>query len=132
VGATRAYRQVAKPDRPHFLKLRRIRPDFEKLLVADVSAGQRKLDARVDFSVRRNVARAVAGTARKLVEDFVADRRGRCAIFSDIAYERLVVHHFAQIATRDVEVQQRPVAVDVGRDRRIDGETSAKLSGVLS
>jgi hypothetical protein len=129
VGATRANRQVTKPNRPHFLKLRRIGPDFEKLLVADISSGQRKLDARVDFSIRRNVARAVAGTARKLVEDFLADRRGWCAIFSDIAYERLVVHHCAQIATRDVEVQERPVAVDVRRDRRIDGETSAKISG---
>ncbi len=70
VGASRAHRQVARADGAHLGELRRMVPDIDKALLADVTAGQRELHAGVEVSVGRYVAGAMAGAARH-------GRRGR-------------------------------------------------------
>ena len=55
---------VPQRDGTDFLELRRIAPDVDKPGAPHVAAGQRKLDAGIDISVRGDVASRVARAAR--------------------------------------------------------------------
>src|ERR1039458_9503317 len=79
VHASGAHRQVAHSNRANFLELRRVLPDVDELLLADIAARQRELHAREYVAVRRYVAGAMARASWPGVEIVISDRSTRCA-----------------------------------------------------
>src|SRR4029078_10244153 len=74
--ASRANGQVPSGDGANLVQLRGMLPDIDELLLPNIAARKRKLDARVNIAVWRNVRESVCGTAR-LARVFLSAARGR-------------------------------------------------------
>src|ERR1700687_2146536 len=93
--AARADRQIFGANGADVVQFGRMVPDVEKLLPPDVAAGERKLYAREDVSVGRNVGQGVPRTARiSLHHVFVRNGR-RGAKFFDVSYQAFVMKYAA-------------------------------------
>lgn len=101
VRTRRAHRQVTPANGAHLVHLPRVPPDLEKRLSADVAGGQRELHARVDISVRRNVAEGMAGAARQPIQSVVMQRPGRRAELVHVTYHLGIAKQLLQVAAAD-------------------------------
>ena len=100
VGAGRTSWKIAGANRANFVQLRRVSPNFSELLPPEVAAGQRKLDARKDVAVRRNVTAGVAGAAREAVHNVFAGWRWRGAEFLHVAHQFLIAENLFELRAR--------------------------------
>src|SRR5580658_4700883 len=97
VRAGGAHRQFARADGADVVHLRRVAPDIQKLLPADVAGGQRELHAGEHVPVGRDVAISMAGAAGHRVEVLVPHGWRRGAEFVHVAHQIGVMHHVAQL-----------------------------------
>ena len=125
--ASRANRQVARGDGTNFVQFRRMLPDIDELLLPNIAARKRKLDARVNIAVWRNVRESVSGTAWVAVE-FVGARRSVVRTkFLHVPDKLFDPKHLAEFFTRNTKIEDRCVAVDLWRDRRIESVDCAQF-----
>ncbi len=107
VSATRTSGQISRANRANFVQLRRISPNFSELLPPQIPAGQRKLHARKNIAVRRNVAGSMPGTAGKAVHDVVARSGGRRAELFHIAHQLLAAENLLKLGTGKAQRENR-------------------------
>jgi hypothetical protein len=70
-------------------------PDVEEARAPHIPAGKRKLHARINVAIRRNVAGSVSCTARESFEILFSFRRWR-AEFLHIPHQALIAEHLVE------------------------------------
>src|SRR5579863_6472547 len=127
MSASGTDRQIARPNGPDFSEARRTLPDVKKTILPDVPAGQRKLNARVNVSMGRDVAGRMARAAWRSVENIVVDRARRRGERGQVAYQGLSFENFSEIFPADIQIEDGAVAVEMRRDRGIDRKFRARF-----
>jgi hypothetical protein len=82
---------VTQLDRTDFIELGGIAPDIHELHSPHIAAGERKLHAGVNVSVRRNIAGRVSGAARQLIHIVFARGERRSAKLLDVSADQRLV-----------------------------------------
>ena len=114
------HEQVAGGGRAYFLQLRRVLPDVQKPLLPHIAAGQRKLHARIDVSIRRDVAGRMPGAARQAIQNvFIHCRRRRTELLH-VAHQIRIAKDLSQVLPANSQSQDGAIPVDLGRTRRVD------------
>src|SRR5258705_12114386 len=76
MGAARAGREVAYPNRSYLVQLRRMPPHVGEPLLPEITAWQGELDARIHIAIGRDVAGDVSGAACRAIQG-LGVHRGR-------------------------------------------------------
>src|SRR5512133_1534303 len=121
MGARRTGSQVAGSNGADFLEGRRMPPNLHKLFATKISAGQRELHAGKNIAVRRDVTGGVARTAGISVHYVFVRSCGWSTKFSNVANQFFVLENAAQLSGGRTQSEDGGVAVDLGRDGRIQG-----------
>src|ERR1700680_4944608 len=86
-------------------------PNVQKLLLPEVAAGKRKLDAGEDVAVRRNVAGGVTGAARETLHDVFARWERRGAKFLHVAHQFLATENLLELRPGNAQGEDGCVSV---------------------
>ena len=125
--ASRANGQVPSGDGANLVQLRGMLPDIDELLLPNIAARKRKLDARVNIAVWRNVRESVSGTARVVVEFVGAGWRRWRTKFLHVSDKLFDPKHPAEFFTGNTKIEDRRVAIDLWCDRRIESVDSRPI-----
>jgi hypothetical protein len=105
MAATGADRKIPGLNRANLIEFRGVAPDIDEFLPPHVSAGERKLHAGKNISVRRNVSQSVTRAAGILFHCvFGGNRRGRAEFFY-ISHQAFVMKYLTQFRARNTQVQ---------------------------